>query len=639
MPDGPESPGNGTQVAPLQLRSVTIRRFRSLYDVGPLPIQPDLTVLTGENDGGKSAFLDAIAFLLGSRALDDGDHSHWANEVEPIEVEGEFVPLGAQGADGTIRIRARRERGGVRQCEVLDRVHPGFGTRPEDLPLDDLRNRMATLGIPSPRGHMKAPYVAAAKTWLAARPATEFDDGWRPLTRAESERLPRFTHFTSAAAPDPTTTIAAVIQREARRLLAGEVYRARLEEIGGAVQEEVTQSIQHLQQKIREYCPDLDAVDIRASFDFGKPALDVDLLVRRQGALFDLEKAGEGRRRRITLAIHEANLRTMAAEAPTSTDLLAYDEPDTHLDYASQRALFDILTRQAGLPHVQVLVVTHSLNFIDKVPLQALLHFRLNAELKTFVEVLVGEDYADELNFLASVCAGLGLRNSVLLDERCFLVVEGETEEAALPSLFRLVMGQSLLAAGIALLNTGGSGAARRLIEILARNWQRRVVLLLDTDARGDPAGGKKDAWLTRLALTPNNGAFFVGSKEFEDAFSDEVWLRVLREHFPARDGGADWTLDELAALRASATKYSEALRDRVRERCRDHNITKPDLGWALGRTCKAPEDVPEALRACFQFAQQLACTPASRTSSTCGAAVVPAASEKPGPPVSPPAG
>lgn len=47
--------------------------------------------------------------------------------------------------------------------------------------------------------------------------------------------------------------------------------------------------------------------------------------------------------------------------------VIAYDEPDTHLDYGHQRDLVDLLRKQAEMEHVAVIVATHSMNLIDKV--------------------------------------------------------------------------------------------------------------------------------------------------------------------------------------------------------------------------------------------------------------------------------
>jgi putative ATP-dependent endonuclease of OLD family len=46
----------------IHLRTLTLRRFRSCDDI-TVHFQPDLTVLVGENNGGKSNVIDAIRLL------------------------------------------------------------------------------------------------------------------------------------------------------------------------------------------------------------------------------------------------------------------------------------------------------------------------------------------------------------------------------------------------------------------------------------------------------------------------------------------------------------------------------------------------------------------------------------------------
>lgn len=592
-----EEQDDANEVAYL-LRRVWIRGFRSLEDVGPLILQPGLTVLTGVNDGGKSATLDAIGLLLTRRGTDARDVSHWS-EGTRLEVEGEFEPMG--GGD-PVRVRVVRSDGGGLESAILELLHPTLAARPQDLTLQQLREAIDTLGIESPGGTAKAPYFAAVQDWLHHQPLEDLEPTWRAVGAQELSFLPGYTRFDSVEAPSPVSHVQGVVSAEARRLLQTESFAADLSSIASRLDSDVAASVETIRSKILAYCSDLDDVEIEPSFDFTRPSLSVDVRVNRAGTAVDLDRSGQGRRRRIALAIHEANLEVLEQEAPSSGECLVYDEPDTHLDYASQRSLFEILERQAKLDHVQVVVATHSLNFVDKVPLQSIAHFSLTPDLRTAIEVLSSEDHRDEQAFLASVCAGLGLRNSVLLDERCFLVVEGETEEAAFPLLFRAVTGRSLTSAGVTLINTKGSGAIRRLVEVLATKWGRDVVVLADEDARESVAD-----WLDRMGIGEADGTLhFVGTKEFEDAFADEVWLRALSRFSPC-DSEEPWSVEQIASMReADEPKFSEALNNLVRRRCRDSSIGKPDLGLALSAVAE-PGDVPAVVRACIERALVIA--------------------------------
>jgi hypothetical protein len=460
---------------------------------------------------------------------------------------------------------------------------------------------MQTLGIASPGGAAKPPYVAAADEWIAGRPTEEFEASWRPVTREEQARLPTLTRFDSTAAPSPAATIQKIIQRDAQLMLAEEPYAAQLAALGQSLDEDIQPRLQHFKNMIAQHCAELDSVEVKTHVDFSKPALRVQLEVRRQGEAVDLEREGEGDRRRIALAIHEADLRMLEAEQePASTMLLVYDEPDSHLDYAHQRKLTDILERQANITHVQVVVATHSDKVIDRVSLHSLLHFRLDGGRRSQVETFTGRGHADELQFISAVLEGLGLRTSTLLDERCFLVIEGDTEWAALPQMFRLITGQSLVTAGITLFNTHGYGSVRRIVDTLAGEWQREVILLADSDARNE-----HEAWVAGLGLRDGDGAYYIGGREFEDAFPDEVWLRALETNFQPADG-QPWTLAEIAVLRTTAGKYSTHLCGLVKRRCCNNAIGKPDLGFALATIC-TEDDIPPPLRACLERSRETA--------------------------------
>jgi putative ATP-dependent endonuclease of the OLD family len=68
--------------------------------------------------------------------------------------------------------------------------------------------------------------------------------------------------------------------------------------------------------------------------------------------------------------------------------VIAYDEPDTHLDYRHQRDLVELIRAQASTPGVRIVVATHSLNLIDKVDIGDVVHL---SGLPEVLSVTVGE--------------------------------------------------------------------------------------------------------------------------------------------------------------------------------------------------------------------------------------------------------
>ena len=54
----------------MQLDNIRVQNFRCIRDSGEVPLTPDLTILIGENESGKTALLDALlCFNLGNEFL------------------------------------------------------------------------------------------------------------------------------------------------------------------------------------------------------------------------------------------------------------------------------------------------------------------------------------------------------------------------------------------------------------------------------------------------------------------------------------------------------------------------------------------------------------------------------------------
>lgn len=77
----------------MHLKSFSVNGFRSLMQVEKIPISSP-TIVAGHNDGGKTALLEALSFLLGDYAIEAVDRSYLpdatSNRCESTEVEGLF---------------------------------------------------------------------------------------------------------------------------------------------------------------------------------------------------------------------------------------------------------------------------------------------------------------------------------------------------------------------------------------------------------------------------------------------------------------------------------------------------------------------------------------------------------------------
>ena len=573
--------------ARLTLRSLSVDNLRSLRNLPAVPLEPGLTILAGQNGGGKTSFIDALAMLLQSSPPREEARSTSGQE---ISVTGEF-----RSVDETvsIKVRAQDSTGSV-QRQVMRLVHPRFGNSPESMTIQSLRSALNSAGITSPGGTTKAPFVEAATTWIDQRPIEELEEVWAPLPPEVAAQLPQLTIFRSEDAADQPTQVRRLITRESQRLLTTEAYAPRLIDIATEIQSGIEPVLTLVKEMIRRYCPGIADVAITTSFDFSRVNPQVQmLLTKSSGDSIDLNETGSGLMQRVGLAMYAANLETLQGknEAGVGT-LLAYDEPDSHLDYQAQRELFEIIWGQSKLPHVQVVVATHSVNLIDTVALQSLRHFRLE-EQRTKVDIPFHYGLDDQSAFVGDLVSGLGMRNSVLLSEKCFLVVEGPTEERALPFIFHKITGETLASAGVTLVNTGGAGSVRRLVEVLITQLKRSVVVLVDEDARHSPGRINED-WLSSMQLAEGINGFFTGNKEFEDTFEDEVWLRVARKQFSLTDG-TEWELSEIAKARAAESGMGRALENLFSQRLHTR-VSKPQMGEALAHTV-TNEEIPEAVR------------------------------------------
>jgi hypothetical protein len=586
----------------IELDSVTIRGLRSLENAEDIPVRRP-TIITGANDGGKSTTLKGTAFLLGAwtPTLEDFTKSGPSKDgtealaVQTVEVEGRFAldatEAGELNLDRAIRVRRIAD-------QTLKPHYELYTVRPVRVELRDLeRKKIADLkqlaedeDIPpdGPR-NLRESFLSPLREHVADQPVEE---GWEPAPSALIKRLPIMMMFSSTDEPDPEAQIQAALRTAYTELLTDASIVAPVHEAEKIVQDRLSKRARELCDHVAERCPELSAIEVVPRVTFREGFGGVSVLASRPGGLeIPLDQSGAGRRRRVNLAIWEW---TGNLVQPRATDdravVIAYDEPDTHLDYSHQRQLVSLIHEQCEQPGIRMLVATHSLNLIDRVDIEDVVHLRIVDERTTAERLMSGEH--DDINrHLAAVSDAMGLRNSVLLHERCFVGVEGPTEMQALPLLFRLVTGMSLQSAGIALISGNGNDGALLLVKFLKQNGRRLAFILVDSDS--------SDGKLFRPDKLQAQGIkkddiWFVGKRELEDTFTDDQWAAVANHNWKRTDG-LEWSADDFATLRSSA-KFSSALQHVVRGMSVDAPSGKPGYLFALAQGLKTADEVPADL-------------------------------------------
>jgi hypothetical protein len=368
------------------------------------------------------------------------------------------------------------------------------------------------------------------------------------------------------------------------------------QQVSDRLQVEAQQLCQHIQQRV----PELTSVSAIPSLAFRHALSTVQLRAFKGSEDVGLRHAGAGRQRRISLAVWEWTSQLITVPDDDVSVVIAYDEPDTHLDYARQRDLVDLIHAQCENPQVRMIVATHSLNLIDRVDIADVVQLRLGDRGRTVAERLADETHEGVDRYLASISAALGLRTSVLLHERCFLAVEGPTEQQTFPILFRLVMKRPLQSAGIALIACNGNEGALRVTRFLIEH-NRTVVFILDRDSATNPATKKLFSLdkLRSYLITEQQVHYIGGPNELEELFGDNQWAETANELWPRQDG-RPWTSQDFSGLRTCG-KFSDRLKDLIRESSEEAPSSKQEMNVGLVLRLRTSDEVPSELRKVFE--------------------------------------
>lgn len=642
----------------MKLTNISIYNLRSIQSMEDISLTNGLDVFIGQNDSGKSTILYALNYFLNDNTCqfqDDvtnkNDHSFHALEhtllggitieKDEIAVHCRFQLNDSDLAQGSSNL-AKFSNGGIisvlKKCCLDSRYdpHSGKGQKKsfsyfllkDSFENSDFNNLSAQneaylialmLKYPESKEFLinhneegkpeNIERVGALLTY-----ARKHETNTSKFEKANFDILkdPIWPEFTLIDTKTPLDGKHKVID-DAFKKIDSKIERKFKSSID-PILFDVKKEYDVITEKIKDYAknnyvPLVEEFSARPSV---KLTMGRELVMRRVGQKeathFDLQ--GDGTKRRMMVAILQASASIIKAiENPTNPEnklsldysalkIWAFDEPELHLHPSAQRDLFNSFNK-FKTEGFQIICSTHSTVFVNSSQMESVHVVSLNRDLLTIIQV-------KEQEIESLIKKSLGIRNSDIFFNNLFIVVEGQTEYAALPIFLKHLLGRDCSAAGVSIIDGEGWDTAKKKVDFLFSSLGE-VICLFDRDVEVAIGSELKD-------LIDEKKIFFIGKADFEDSFTNEVWLKVLSTDYEltTQAGDSIWTIGELANLREKietdkdANKkffklifnyYNKKVKDLGKEG-NDHplNFDKKELGQKLAHSAIEMGSIPEEL-------------------------------------------
>lgn len=494
----------------MYIAEIRIENFR-LFGAGDqalfLPLSPGLTALVGENDAGKSAVIDALRLVLGTRDQD-------MLRVDPTDFH-QAKPGGKRADQIVIRLTFRgltmADRGSFAEFLTYDMTEAPSDTA---LIVTWVGRRNAKEG--SSRRSLPPEWRTGAngdgplldvgaRSLLTATYLRPLRDAERAMRAGRGSRLSQILQHTSeirdtgnpfnklAEPPDDPKTLSLLglgdyanhlfsesdgIRRARTRLndeylqplsFANDILQAR---IGVADAQEDSIRLRQLLEKLE--------LTLTTSFDDERPYA-----------------RGLGSNNLLFMA---CELLLLAAESD-GFPLLLIEEPEAHLHPQRQLRLMSFLREQAEKERadgqrIQIISTTHSPNLASELKLRNLVLIEGGRAfpLCEGATKLNGSDYRFLERFLDVTKANLFFARAVS-------IVEGDAENILLPVIARL-LGRDFHHHGVSVVNVGGVGLGRYARIFMRENEAKEETINVPV------------ACITDMDVMPDNAPWIVGKLE-----------------------------------------------------------------------------------------------------------------------------
>ena len=604
----------------MHLTQLRLANFRCYDDVAIEDI-PSLLFLVGDNDVGKTVVIDAIEILLGGKPFADTDFRTCDGvPTEEITITARFklgerdnvdAELCTGDDDGELECSVTGRSDGTRTYAVVGKGHSeewmdtlgrteaqgGIGAAAEKEKLHELGETDVSNG-PKRQAAVQRLVNAGTVTLVPRERTVQYRDLAPILPQIERTSAESFIH--------PATLILSGLKAVARKTTSpsdedtgAQTLDPRLAEVQAEIESALNEHVCAAEDRLRQLIPGLSSVEIQPDVTFNNVVAGVRVVIDKGEGPREIGELGQGTNRRVWMGLQEWQ-REANRDAGAVNYIYLFDEPDTALHYGSQQRIYDMLQERAQVDGAQCVVCTHSVHLIDRAPTNSIcLIERAGASRRTVRRILPTPNDEDVRDFMADIGRSLGLTNTTLLYEKAFLLVEGDSEQDALPIYYRKLYGRSMVEDGIHIVNLRTCGAWKPVLDVLFTNRKGYVHLLLDADCRLPNSSAK----LTEKRVREVGGeeflrdhVTFIGNKELEDAWPDGPILRAFDKHYP-REDGTSWSAEHVGSFR-DAEKPSQDLQNLINMNAAPTtrgSASKPEIARRIA-SASATDEIPPAV-------------------------------------------
>ena len=578
----------------MKIKRLEIDGFRCLVNF-EINFEDDLTVIVGENDSGKTSLIECLKVITQNKPVEADDFTHGKDTISlVIEIDNFIFERKYKKTDGLIseELFVARPTG-----EYIDSIRNTFES--EDFDTSDeenselVKNTAKTFGI-NVRSNSNIENLRVS----ILEKITPSSDGEGIVI--ENAKFPQFNNIqlTGRQFENVSSFFKEVFLKEKQASIwhekiddnqtIEEFVKSRI----SAYSEEITEKIgeKGILEKMQTFLKDLTEIKIEPQYQSRDLNIEAKVKFIENGKEVNLEKKGDGTKRRITMALLEFKKEESLLSHDSSTFYLL-DEPDTHLHVKAQLELLETM-QSFSEDGNQVVLTTHS-------------PFIINSLSPKQIRLLDNKDNRSSIRFLKdnkdlsnNILRALGVENTYLFFSRHLVIVEGETEEEFIPAYYMSKFGKPITSSLVKVINTRGitniPGFSSAILEL---HDSENIYLVVDNDASPET-----EELIASLNI-PDERRFVIGVNEFEDAFDSAVLHRSWENYLKAcnKELPESWTISAIEEKKqeclAGDGKFSKEIKSLNKG---GKKMTKPIFGRALGETIEQDE-LPESIAGLFE--------------------------------------